>query len=136
MTVLDTSVCIEFLRNRLSHTFEALRGSDPRSFVIPAVVAGELYVGVEKSPDPRRARMAIDRFLAPFDVVAFDDRCARIYARVRAQLEGRGLRIGSNDLLIAATALAYGATLVTRNEREFARVPGLSVEVWDEIEFE
>ncbi len=133
MLLLDTNVCIEFLRNRLSYTYQALRASDPRIFGIPAVVAGELYVGVEKSKAPERGRRAIDSFLAPFEIVPFDGRCARTYAHIRAHLEREGTRIGGNDLLIAATALVNGATLVTRNEREFMRVPGLSVEVWDEV---
>jgi tRNA(fMet)-specific endonuclease VapC len=45
-------------------------------------------------------------------------------------VEGLGQPIGSNDLLIAAQALAMGATLVTNKRREFSRVPGLKVEDW------
>ncbi len=52
------------------------------------------------------------------------------YARVRLHLEGRGEKIGDRDTIIAAHALALGATLVTRNVAEFARVPGLKVENW------
>ena len=52
------------------------------------------------------------------------------YARVRLHLEGRGEKIGDRDTIIAAHALALGATLVTRNVEEFARVPGLKVENW------
>ena len=55
---------------------------------------------------------------------------AEHYARIRADLEKRGVTIGGNDLWIAATALAHGATLVTNNTDEFTRVPGLLIEDW------
>ena len=53
-----------------------------------------------------------------------------VYARARLELEAAGTPIGANDLWIAAHALALDLTLVTANEREFHRVPGLSVENW------
>ncbi|HHD64536.1 MAG TPA: type II toxin-antitoxin system VapC family toxin [Desulfobulbaceae bacterium] len=52
------------------------------------------------------------------------------YARLRATLEKAGTPIGSNDLLIAAHALSTSLTMVTANEREFSRIPGLIVENW------
>lgn len=55
---------------------------------------------------------------------------AEKYAEIRTDLERRGETIGANDLLIAATALAHGATLVTRNTGEFSRVPDLHLEAW------
>lgn len=70
------------------------------------------------------------RFLQPFEVVPADADVARHYALLRAGLETRGEIIGPNDLWIAATALAWGATLVTGNTREFRRVPRLHVENW------
>jgi tRNA(fMet)-specific endonuclease VapC len=53
-----------------------------------------------------------------------------VYAELRTELERAGRPIGGNDLLIAAHALALGHTLVTDNEREFARVGGLRRENW------
>ncbi len=58
-------------------------------------------------------------------MLPFDSECALHAARIRATLDAVGTPIGPHDILIAATALRYGATLVTRNEREFSRVPGL-----------
>ena len=55
---------------------------------------------------------------------------AEIYGRIRAQLSGQGLMIGSNDLWIAAHALAGNYTLITDNEREFSRIDGLRYENW------
>lgn len=56
---------------------------------------------------------------------------ARRYATIRHQLESRGQGIGPFDTLIAAQALRLGATIITRNVREFGRVPGLQVENWE-----
>lgn len=61
----------------------------------------------------------------------FDEAAAVIYGDIRAYLDKQGTPIGGNDLLIAATALAGELILVTRNIREFERVPGLKLEDWE-----
>jgi tRNA(fMet)-specific endonuclease VapC len=61
----------------------------------------------------------------------FDDRAAEEYGKTRAHLSSMGTLIGPNDLIIAATALAHGCTLVSHNTREFSRVPGLLLEDWE-----
>ncbi len=61
----------------------------------------------------------------------FDDAAAERYGEIRARLQRAGRMIGANDLLIAATALANGLTLITHNTDEFERVEGLVVEDWE-----
>ena len=134
MYYLDTNVCVEFLKGRMPRTRELLESSDPRLFALPTPVVAELFVGVEKSARREENRLAVERFIAPFSVVPFDERSARAYARIRDDLESRGESIGPMDLLIAATAVAHEAVLVTRNVREFKRVEGLRVEDWEETE--
>lgn len=94
-----------------------------------AVNVGELLFGAI-----RRARPGLlERVEALLDLVAvvpFDEPAARAYARLRADLEAAGTPLAEPDLRIAATALAYGLTLVTGNERHFRRVPELPVENW------
>ena len=133
MYILDSCVCIDFMRGKLPLGLELMRASDPRLFGVPAIVQAELLVGAHKSSDPQKTKRIVESFLAPFAILPFDSTCAGHYGRIRAQLEKQGMKIGRNDLLIAATALAHGATLVTENVREFARVPGLEVESWHEI---
>lgn len=135
MYMLDSCVCIDFLRGRLPLFYDLLRSSDPSMFKIPAIVEAELRLGAEKSSSPAKNRLLLERFLDPFEVVPFGSRCSLAYARTRAYLEARGEVIGPNDLLIASTALAHQAILVTENVREFKRVPGLAIEFWDELEF-
>ncbi len=134
MYLLDSCICIDFLRGRLPYAYGLLRKGDPRLFKIPAVVEGELHVGAEKSLHPEKTRRCVDEFLLPFEVLPLDSRCARAYGRIRAHLERTGQTIGANDLLIAATASANDAVLVTNNIDEFKRVSDLSLESWYEEE--
>ena len=69
-------------------------------------------------------------FMAPLDILPFDESAIWQYGELRTLLESQGRPIGSMDTLIAAHALAMGAVLVTNNVREFERVPGLVVENW------
>jgi tRNA(fMet)-specific endonuclease VapC len=95
-----------------------------------AVSLYEIEVGIAKSAQPARRRKQVDTFLAVVSVLPFDRSVARSAAEVRADLEGRGIPIGALDNLIAGTALAHRATLVTRNTHEFSRVRDLSIEDW------
>jgi tRNA(fMet)-specific endonuclease VapC len=71
-------------------------------------------------------------FLAPLEVLPFDEAAVWVYGELRADLERRGEAIGALDTMIAAHALSRGATLVTNNLREFSRVKGLVLENWAE----
>lgn len=131
--MLDTSTCIEFVRGRKKEFLSIFNTHQPVQFCIPAVVEAELLYGVQRSGNPIREMSLVKRFLSPFEVVPFDSACASAYARLRAELAGRGRTIGANDLLIAATAAAHDAILVTDNEREFSRIKGLMVVHWQDI---
>jgi tRNA(fMet)-specific endonuclease VapC len=126
----DTDICIHWLRGRSPGLKARVESVAPSEINISAVVRGELLLGAEQSADPRTTREEVLRFLQPFEIAPVDAAVARHYALVRAGLEKRGEAIGPNDLWIAATALACGATLVTGNTREFLRVPRLHVENW------
>lgn len=90
----------------------------------------ELETGLAKSVDPTRRRAQFDRFCRSVSILPFDADAARKAALLRAHLEREGTPIGPMDTLIAGTALATGGTLVTRNLREFGRIPGLASEDW------
>ena len=125
MYLLDTNVLVDFLRGKSQYALRMLRASNASVFRIPS----------EKSADPGPNRLKVELLLLPFEVLPFDDECALHYARIRAHLEGKGMSIGANDYIIAACAMAHGATLVTNNVGEFQRIPGLSVEQWAEVPF-
>ena len=91
------------------------------------VVLYELEVGTAHST-ARRA--ALDAIVRVCRILPFDAQAASRAAVIRNELAGRGQLIGPLDILIAATASANGATLVTHNTAEFSRVPGLFIEDW------
>lgn len=126
--LLDANILSEVSRNpdgAAAHRFEA----DSDRCVTSIIVASELRFGIAKQPETRGAKRAADLLLRVV-VVPFEPPADRHYGDIRAELERRGTPIGGNDMLIAAHALALDCTLVTANEREFRRVPGLRVENW------
>jgi tRNA(fMet)-specific endonuclease VapC len=128
--MLDTSVCVDLLRGQLPTVRARAHLAQIDEIAVSTISLAELLYVAAKSSNPGRHDTIIAEFLAPFDVLLFDLDAAKAYAQVRADLTRAGQPIGPLDMLIAAHALSVGATMVTGNEREFRRVPGLSVENW------
>ena len=128
--LLDTNICIYAIRGRNETLIPRLRSIASDSIGLSSITLAELAHGVEKSQHVQRNRDALRKFIAPFSIRPFGTNAAAHYGRLRAVLELSGQPIGPIDFLIAAHALAENAVLVTNNEREFVRVPGLSVENW------
>ncbi|TAG81451.1 MAG: type II toxin-antitoxin system VapC family toxin [Burkholderiales bacterium] len=133
MLILDTNTVSYYLRGDTA-VVNKLRAIAPSDVSIPAIVEYELRYGFERLPEQVRTRgMArLTDVLQALQVLPFDSDCAQQAARIRAALEADGSPIGPHDILIAATALRYGGTLVTRNTREFSRVAGLQWQNWHE----
>jgi tRNA(fMet)-specific endonuclease VapC len=127
--VLDTNTLLDYFRGKGKVAANLLAVS-PGEVALPAIVAYEVWVGVLGSQNARRRQAQYEQFLATVEVLPFDSAVGRRAAELRHALERRGEGIGPLDTLIAATALANNATLVTRNVREFGRVPRLKVADW------
>jgi tRNA(fMet)-specific endonuclease VapC len=127
--LIDSSVFIEFERRARRGTVRAL--PVPREdTALAAITASELLVGVYRADSPQRRRRRealIEGILERIPVLPFDLEVARTHARISVQLAAAGQPIGTHDLLIAATALAHGYSVLTYNLRDFQRVPGLFV---------
>jgi tRNA(fMet)-specific endonuclease VapC len=126
---LDTNAVIHFFKGA-GRVSERLLAVSPGEVAIPSVVLYELEVGIAASAQPSRRRVQLETMLAAITVLPFDEQCARKAAGIASALRRPGNAIGPIDTLIAGTALAHGATLVTNNVREFKRVPGLHVVDW------
>jgi tRNA(fMet)-specific endonuclease VapC len=107
--------------------------SVPRSEVaLSSVTKAELYYGAYRSARREANLGVLRRFFQEFATLPFEEKCEEVYGLVRAELALVGTLIGPNDLLIAATALANDATIVTHNIGEFSRIKGLRIEDWEE----
>lgn len=130
MFLLDTNICIYWLKGMYPNIGRRMRALSPDQVALPAIVEAELRLGAYKSLTREKTTAIVEAFLAPLTIVPFGSTEARVYARIRGEAEAVGKPIGPNDLLIAATALSRGATLVTHNVGEFSRVAGLQIEDW------
>ncbi|GMW07422.1 MAG: hypothetical protein AMXMBFR8_22180 [Nevskiales bacterium] len=129
MFLLDTDTLIYFFRGQ-GRVAEHLLATAPADVAVGAITIYEIDTGIARSSDPAKRRRQLTQLLDSVNVLAFDRAAAARAADVRVTLERKGQPIGPLDTLIAGTALAHRATLVTHNTREFRRVPGLALGDW------
>jgi tRNA(fMet)-specific endonuclease VapC len=127
--LLDTNTCIYAIRRRPPAVLARLNAARPDEVALSVIVAMELEVGAMRA-EARAYAPAVRAWLSAFNVLPLGDDAREHFARIKCDLMARGQLIGPMDLLIAAHALALGATLVTNNQREFKRVKGLKTENW------
>ena len=131
MFTLDTNTISYYFRGD-QHVVPRLQALGPAEVTVPAIVIYELRYGLLRLNSKASASRlsALETLVRPLQILTFDQQCADAAAAIRVALEKRGEPIGPHDLLIAATALRHGATLVTRNVREFSRIKALKVVNW------
>jgi tRNA(fMet)-specific endonuclease VapC len=127
--LLDSDTCIYALKNNQS-VLDQLLSKSREEILISVITEAELRTGAAKSSSPIRMLRNVETFLQPLGIVDFTSDDAIAYAQIRARLERAGTPIGPLDTLIAAQAVARKLTLVSNNEREYRRVPGLHMENW------
>lgn len=128
--LIDSSVLITLERRMQTVGALAQVAGRDEPVALAAITASELLVGAYRANNPRRRtrRQAfVEALLEVVPVLPFDTRVARIHAPIWAQLMAKGQSIGAHDLLIAATAIAYGYSVLTENVRDFGKVSGLDV---------
>ncbi|MEA5516837.1 type II toxin-antitoxin system tRNA(fMet)-specific endonuclease VapC [Nodularia sp. UHCC 0506] len=129
--LLDSNACIVYLKNRNSSINRRFESIGENKIAVCSVVKAELFFGSMKSNNPQKSLNIQQLFLQQFVSLPFDDSCAEVYGKIRADLAKAGTPIGSNDIQIAAIALVNNLILVTHNVREFSRVEGLKIEDWE-----
>jgi predicted nucleic acid-binding protein len=131
VALIDASVLIAAERGQLRWDEVNRKGIDATA--LAAITMSELLHGVHraKSAADRAKREAfVERILASMPVLPFDSTIARVHARVWASLARRGTVVGAHDLLVAATALAAGHCVATRDKKDFGKIPGVKVVNW------
>ena len=130
MYMLDTNIIIYAIRHPDSEINTLLREHLGKDICISVVTYGELEYGIQKSRQPEKNRIAVQKILSGIRILDLDITAAEHFGDIFFQLEEKKMRIGDRDTLIAAHARSLGYTIVTHNTREFQRVDGLSVEDW------
>jgi predicted nucleic acid-binding protein len=126
--MVDTNVFIRYEKSGLPMDFSSWESS--QGVYISVVVASELLMGVHRAnASKRRERRLefVETILSGVGVLDYTIAVARRHAEIYADLAHKGQMIGAHDLIIAATALYHGFSLLTENSAEFSRVPGLRV---------
>lgn len=127
--LLDTNIISQMVHDPHGPIAQRVLRSSRDVVVTSVIVASELRFGAAKRPTATFGQR-IEAIFDEIEALPFAAPADKIYGMIRAGLEQSGTPIGAIDLLIAAHALALDATLVTDNEREFARIQGLKVENW------
>ena len=130
MYMLDTNICIYINKNNPPQVLEKFRSIPLNQICMSSVTYAELFHGAMKSEQVTKNIAKITTLKTMISILPFDELAAQQYGIIRADLEKRGLIIGSNDLLIAAHALSENCILVSNNLREFNRVENLCTENW------
>ena len=131
--LLDTNACIALINGTEINVRRRFKRAVARESVIllSSIVAFELWYGVAKSQRKDSNTQRLETFLGgPLEWALFDEDDARAAGTVRAELETVGRPVGAYDVLLAGQARRRGATVVTSNTKEFARVQGLKWEDW------
>ena len=128
--MLDTNTCIYIIKRKPLDVIERFKKIEVSQVGISSITLSELSYGVSKSSKPEQNRLALTQFVAPLEILAYDDEAAQYYGNIRALLEKQGTPIGSLDMLIAAHTLSLDCILVTNNEKEFNRIPNLKIDNW------
>ncbi|QFP76843.1 PIN domain-containing protein [Deinococcus sp. AJ005] len=133
MLALDTNILIALqkLEPQAVRQYQAALTNDV--VTVPATVCYEARRSLLK-PEHARRLQRLDILLSGHIILDFDREAADIAALLHHQLRGAGTLIDDADLLIAATALRHGATLITRNTNHFQRIPGLHLADWRQEE--
>ncbi|HPA63121.1 MAG TPA: type II toxin-antitoxin system VapC family toxin [Spirochaetota bacterium] len=130
MYYLDTNICVYFLKGKYPQVMEKIKKINPIEIKIASIVKAELLYGAEKSQNKETNKNLIIKFLEPFEIKDFDDKCTIEYSKIRSALELKGTTIGPNDYIIASTVLSNDGILITNNVDEFKRIKNLRIENW------
>lgn len=127
--LLDTDTCIDLLRG-VSNVVRHAAALSPDACAVSSVTVYELLTGAWKCRSPETEIRKVMALVDVLHQLPFDRPAAERASETRATLEKSGVMIGPYDILLAGQAMATGLTIVTSNEAEFARVPGLSTANW------
>ena len=130
MYMLGTNICIYLIKKKPVEVLKRFQEVEVGNIGISSITLSELVFGAQKSQQPEKNMQALEKFTISLEILPYDINAAFVYGKIRESLEAKGTPIGPMDTLIAAQAISSRSILVTNNEKEFTRIPGLQVENW------
>ena len=128
--LIDTNICIYIINKRPVEVIKKFKPFEPGEIGVYTITVSEIRYGVAKSANQKLNELRLEEFLAPLDILTYDQSAAKVYGDIRFRLEKLGQPIGGLDLLMAAQALSRDLVLITNNEKEFKRIKTLKTENW------
>ncbi|MDP2751054.1 MAG: type II toxin-antitoxin system VapC family toxin [Rhodocyclaceae bacterium] len=129
--LLDTDICSYAIKRKQPELLEKIRhGLIKEEIAISAITRGEMLYGLEILPEAISLRRAVFAFLDCIPCLEWPVTAADHYARLRGAQKLTGNLVGQLDTMIASHALAEELILITNNERDYVRIPGLKIENW------
>ena len=128
MILLDTNIVIAFLNGNNAVSERIQRKID--RIALSTLVVAELDYGAKASQNARKNLEKLYRLLDIVQVISFDMECAKIFGTIKSKLRSIGKPTGEVDALLAATAIANKAVLITANKKHFENIEGLKLEIW------
>jgi len=128
--LIDTNICIYIMNKLPAGVIKKFKQFALGDVGISTITVSELQYGVAKSIHRKENQQRLEQFMAPLEILAYDEMAAEAYGDIRLHLEKYGQPIGPHDVLIAAHALSKNLILVTNNDKEFKRIKNLQVENW------
>ncbi|HTW58485.1 MAG TPA: type II toxin-antitoxin system VapC family toxin [Terriglobales bacterium] len=127
--LLDTNIASYAIKRNVPQVRVALLSVPMSEIGVSVVTEAELRFGVARRGASAHLKLAVEEFLLRVEILPWDSEAAKRYSELRSALEDSGTPIANFDLMIAAHALAVGATLVT-HDRVFRRVKQLKIKDW------
>jgi tRNA(fMet)-specific endonuclease VapC len=126
--LIDSDWVIDYLAGG-AESLQLLESLADEGIAISILTYMEVYQGILRSPQPKEVEASLAGFLSSVPIIPVSLEVAQRCARLRELLRVQGRRVNQRaiDLLIAATALEYDLTLITRNSRDYADIPGLVI---------
>ena len=114
--MFDTNICIYIIKQKPIEVFERFNELEISEVGISSITISELSYGVHKSSKPQQNQIALAQFVAPLEILPYDDDASQYYGALRTRLEKQGTPIGALDMLIAAqkqlTTLLFPSSFV------------------------
>ena len=128
--LLDTNICIYIIKNKYTNISDKMSQVRIENVFLSSITIAEMEFCIAKNLKLIESKQRLYEFMIPFTILDFDLTSAQHYGNIKANLKKNGRPVGELDMQIASIALANDMTLVTNNEKEFIRIPDLTVQNW------